>query len=815
MQNSINYFTPILGSYENLKLRPLGYLASFAMDFGQCAYRMRRGNLPSHKINLDYEPVRIQDLKSKVINVIKAVGWISLLAASTQHAAFLTIPGIVFIANAMFRHYNQFAVIDETALLNKKIDDLTKFKKNAEDNSKKLNTVLDEIKNKKKSFINYTSLLKKENESLKLKIDEKQENLNNRKNEIKEQLKINLISKQKIKNRVIEAFKQETGIKEKFDDYKLQLLDLEKNQSDELVELDNLRKKALLKQVQNEGFVESDNLHDVVLKETNQFDDILTKQVNFIMKKCLIGFGELKNKISEKPSWTDLCAYLKKLNKDVEDLINVYKDDPCRAIEDFENLVELRKKSRSAVMTLQILSRKNPYDSKIKNKIDNIVTKTNEITLKLKALNIMVANFKTVDITLLRNKKKTIPSIIDSYTKNKSYFIELKISDMMIDVLDPLSLKDLKENMLLLNNKESESFVKEINNMLDATDLEKIIDGFRGLKTQLKLNEFLEKFNNEDSDLQIKILQTLTGNHSCWLQDNENIHIKAEYLNSGTYKKVYQAIKINDFTRTHVFFEFPETALQQIKEEMLAQELVKDIDGMMPPMIYRIEKNICYAIQTKRSEGTLLLKKQFSASMILNIFQRMANAIAGLHEKNICHCDIKPDNFLLDDQWNPYLSDFGTVVELDKNGEGEMKSCTVAYLEPECKYEQREKVLLHKVTKAMDLFALGVTFFKILTNQVHIANQSSINHENSDYETDRMLSINIRNNLESLDKIVISLEEKINIKYEKNLDKIILKKIFAVTKKLLSINGFNRISAENTYNELNQLLSSYNKYRKK
>jgi hypothetical protein len=150
-------------------------------------------------------------------------------------------------------------------------------------------------------------------------------------------------------------------------------------------------------------------------------------------------------------------------------------------------------------------------------------------------------------------------------------------------------------------------------------------------------------------------------------------------------------------------------------------------------------------------------------------------------------------------------------VELDKNGEGEMKSCTVAYLEPECKYEQREKVLLHKVTKAMDLFALGVTFFKILTNQVHIANQSSINHENSDYETDRMLSINIRNNLESLDKIVISLEEKINIKYEKNLDKIILKKIFAVTKKLLSINGFNRISAENTYNELNQLLSSYNK----
>jgi len=57
------------------------------------------------------------------------------------------------------------------------------------------------------------------------------------------------------------------------------------------------------------------------------------------------------------------------------------------------------------------------------------------------------------------------------------------------------------------------------------------------------------------------------------------------------------------------------------------------------------------------------------------IFKRILEEIQYLHSNNICHLDIKPNNFLLNDDYDPMVIDFGFAVKVDKLERGQ-KTCT-------------------------------------------------------------------------------------------------------------------------------------------
>ena len=90
------------------------------------------------------------------------------------------------------------------------------------------------------------------------------------------------------------------------------------------------------------------------------------------------------------------------------------------------------------------------------------------------------------------------------------------------------------------------------------------------------------------------------------------------------------------------------------------------------------------------------------------IFYKILRGIQSLHEANICHRDIKLQNILLDNEYNPKLCDFG-LASLNSNELKEFLG-TRDHAAPEilCK----EPYNGFKI----DIFSLGVTLFRLVTS---------------------------------------------------------------------------------------------------
>jgi serine/threonine-protein kinase len=100
---------------------------------------------------------------------------------------------------------------------------------------------------------------------------------------------------------------------------------------------------------------------------------------------------------------------------------------------------------------------------------------------------------------------------------------------------------------------------------------------------------------------------------------------------------------------------------------------------------------------------------------IVALVAKVTRAIHYAHENNILHRDLKPANVLLDTHGEPLVSDFGLAKLLDSNVDLTQPSQqlgTPAYMAPEQFPDSGVAV-----TRATDVWALGVLLFQLLTEQ--------------------------------------------------------------------------------------------------
>ncbi len=101
------------------------------------------------------------------------------------------------------------------------------------------------------------------------------------------------------------------------------------------------------------------------------------------------------------------------------------------------------------------------------------------------------------------------------------------------------------------------------------------------------------------------------------------------------------------------------------------------------------------------------MTRRMSTRRALDFTAQALDAVAHAHSRNIIHCDVKPENFILFDDNRLKLTDFGFSKVMIRPGQKGSGSGTVGYLAPE--------QALGRPMFQSDVFSLGLVIYRLFS----------------------------------------------------------------------------------------------------
>jgi len=206
-------------------------------------------------------------------------------------------------------------------------------------------------------------------------------------------------------------------------------------------------------------------------------------------------------------------------------------------------------------------------------------------------------------------------------------------------------------------------------------------------------------------------------------------------LGQGAFGVVYSCKKKGSNDEYAVkMIDQVETPVSEIKQEVemlkrLAHPCVVKLHDVYYEKVF-----VCMVLEIYRGgdmiEGMQLhwkTKGIIPMPCIQNVSKMMFQGVDWLHQNNVIHRDLKGDNYLQDrkEVENPdtriYLSDFGTVVDLQPNARLRQKCGTKTYWGPEF-------YALNYGAK-VDCWALGVVIFGMVTGRFPFKGEDDVKHK--------------------------------------------------------------------------------------
>ncbi len=182
------------------------------------------------------------------------------------------------------------------------------------------------------------------------------------------------------------------------------------------------------------------------------------------------------------------------------------------------------------------------------------------------------------------------------------------------------------------------------------------------------------------------------------------------YLGTQRSIKRTVAVKVLPHSMMH-----DDTFMQRFRREA---ELIASLEHfhILPIFDYGELEGMPYIVMRYLDGGTLkdrIMQGPLPWVDIVRITGQIGSALDYAHKRSVVHRDIKPSNILLDADGNAYLADFG-IAKIQEGGTqltGSGMIGTPAYMAP-------EQSSSNAPAPSMDIYALGVTLFEMITGQV-------------------------------------------------------------------------------------------------